>query len=129
MKPIVVITTVGSEQQANQLAEELVERRHSCCVNILPVHRSVYRWQGKVCEDSEYMLIVKSAEEEYSAVEAVIQELHEYDLPEILSFDVQRGEKEFLNWMCDCLSKDGRREEAEEAADGSAGFPQPAPES
>ena len=110
MKPIVVITTVGSEQQANDLAKELVENRHSCCVNILPVQRSVYRWQGKVCEDSEFMLIVKSTAEEYPQVEALIQEMHEYELPEILSFDVKRGEKNFLAWMCDCLRKDGPRD-------------------
>ena len=69
MSAIVVVTTVGTEEEANLVAEELVERRHSCCVNILPIHRSVYRWQGKICDDSEYMLIIKTLESEYSAVE------------------------------------------------------------
>ena len=122
MKPIVVITTVGTEEQANLLAEELVERRHSCCVNILPVQRSVYRWQGKVCDDSEYMLVIKSADSEYPAIEEAIQELHQYDLPEILSFPVGRGEKSFLDWMCDCLRKGA---DAEDEPDDS--YPQPAP--
>lgn len=118
MKPIVVVTTVGNEQQANLLAEELVERRQSCCVNILPVQRSVYRWQGKICEDSEYMLIVKTAEEEFEAVQETIQELHQYDLPEILTFPVGRGEANFLAWMSDCLSKGKGR---------ARPFPKPAP--
>ncbi|NIA01669.1 MAG: divalent cation tolerance protein CutA [Bacteroidia bacterium] len=72
MSAIVVVTTAGTEEEANLLAEELVERRHSCCVNILPIQRSVYRWQGKICDDSEYMLIIKTLESEYSAVEEAV---------------------------------------------------------
>ena len=106
MSAIVVVTTVGTEEEANLVAEELVERRHSCCVNILPIHRSVYRWQGKICDDSEYMLIIKTLESEYSAVEAALRELHSYDLPEILAFGILRGEAGFLTWITSCLSKD-----------------------
>ena len=106
MSALVVVTTAGTEEEANLIAEELVERRHSCCVNILPIHRSVYRWQGKICDDSEYMLIIKTLESEYSAVEEAIQELHSYDLPEILAFGIQRGEAGFLTWITNCLSKD-----------------------
>lgn len=105
MEPILVLTTVGTEEQATGLAEELVERRLSCCVNILPVRRSVYRWKGKVCSDSELLLLIKTAKSEYEAVEAAIREIHEYELPEILSLDVDRGESRFLDWMCDCLDK------------------------
>ena len=106
MSALVVVTTAGTEEEANLIAEELVERRHSCCVNILPIHRSVYRWQGKICDDSEYMLIIKTLESEYSAVEDAIQELHSYDLPEILAFGIQRGEAGFLTWITSCLRKD-----------------------
>ena len=106
MSAIVVVTTAGTQEEANLIAEELVARRHSCCVNILPIHRSVYRWQGKICDDSEYMLIIKTLESEYSAVEEAIQELHSYDLPEILAFNIHRGEAGFLTWINSCLSKE-----------------------
>lgn len=106
MSAIVVVTTAGTQEEANLIAEELVARRHSCCVNILPIHRSVYRWQGKICDDSEYMLIIKTLESEYSAVEEAIQELHSYDLPEILAFNIHRGEAGFLTWITSCLSKE-----------------------
>lgn len=111
---IVVVTTVGTQEEANLLAEELVARRHSCCVNILPIQRSVYRWQGKICDDSEYLLIIKTLESEYAAVEQAIQELHSYDLPEILAFDIHRGEAGFLTWITTCLNKavDGQEDEA-----------------
>lgn len=99
MQAIVAVTTVGSEQQANTLAEELVGRRQAACVNIIPVQRSVYRWEGKIRDDSEFLLVIKSTAEEYEAIEGTIQELHEYDVPEILAFNVGRGERKFLEWL------------------------------
>jgi periplasmic divalent cation tolerance protein len=113
---LVVVTTVGTEEEANRLARELVARRHSCCVNILPIQRSVYRWQGEICEDSEFMLLVKTLEEEYEKLEAAIQELHSYELPEILAFNVRRGEEGFLHWITACLSKEAEPED--DGADG-----------
>ena len=107
VQAIVVVTTVGTEDEANRLARELVGRRHAGCVNIVPVARSVYRWKGKICEDSEYLLIIKSAVEEYSAIEVAIGELHSYELPEILAFRVSDGEPGFLDWIAESVSKDG----------------------
>ena len=79
MSAIVVVTTVGTEDQANTLAQELVERRLSCCVNTIPIQRSIYRWQGKICSDSEFLLIIKSPADRYEEIEAAIKELHSYD--------------------------------------------------
>ena len=124
MGALVVVTTVGTEEEANQLAEELVARRHSACVNIVPVHRSVYRWQGKICDDREYLLVIKTQEEEYEAVEAAVKELHSYELPEILAFRVSRGEARFLDWITQSLDKS-----ADFAEDGDGDEPQPRPES
>ena len=112
MQAIIVITTTGTEDQANLLAQELVERRHSCCVNIIPVHRSIYRWQGEICTDSEFMLIIKSRAEEYEAIESSIKELHSYDLPEILCFNVSRGEEGFLQWIMSCADSGARAKES-----------------
>ena len=104
MKAIVVVTTVGTQEQANLLAEELVIGRLASCVNVLPVHRSVYLWQGKVCDDQELMLIIKTTKSQYSQVEKTIQELHNYELPEILAFNVSHGEKHFLDWIAESVT-------------------------
>ncbi len=120
-----MVTTVGTEEEANRVAEELVSRRHSCCVNIIPVQRSVYRWKGKVCDDSEFLLVIKTMEHEYEAVETAIKELHSYELPEILDFNIGRGEKNFLDWIASCLDKN-----ADFPGDGDedpAAPPQPQP--
>lgn len=102
---LVVVTTVGTEEQANLVASELVSRRHAACVNIVPGLRSIYRWKGKICRDTEFMLMVKTTESEYAAVEAAILELHGYELPEILAFKVCKGEQRFLDWISGSLDK------------------------
>ena len=106
MSAICVVTTVGTEEQANVIARELVRGRHAACVNILRGVRSVYRWQGKICQDSELLLLIKTTEEEFEAVSGIIGELHTYEVPEILAFQVTRGEREFLQWIAGSVDKD-----------------------
>ena len=106
MGAIVVVTTVGTEEQAYLIAREIVARRQAACVNILPGVRSIYRWKGKICKDGELLLIVKTMEGEFAGVAATIRELHSYELPEILSFTVTRGEKSFLDWIESSVDKD-----------------------
>jgi periplasmic divalent cation tolerance protein len=105
MRAIVIVTTVGTEEQANLIARELVARRQAACVNAVPGVRSTYRWKGKICTDGEIMLVVKTAESEFDAVAATIRELHSYELPEILSFPVDRGDPGFLRWIADSVDK------------------------
>jgi periplasmic divalent cation tolerance protein len=106
MGAIVVITTVGGEEQANLLARELLARRQAACVNQLPGVRSSYRWQGKICRDPEILLVIKTLASEFDAVAATIRELHAYELPEILAFDVARGDERFLAWVAESLDKE-----------------------
>ncbi len=105
MGAIVVVTTVGDEEQAISIARELVVRRHAACVNILPGVRSVYRWKGKICRDGEHMLVVKTTASEFGAVQDTIHELHRYELPEILAFKVSEGSKNFLAWVTESVDK------------------------
>ncbi|HUP42726.1 MAG TPA: divalent-cation tolerance protein CutA, partial [Thermoanaerobaculia bacterium] len=81
MRAAAVVTTVGTEEQANLIAREIIARRQAACVNIVPGVRSIYRWQGKICSDAEFLLIAKTLESEFDAVAATIRELHSYELP------------------------------------------------
>lgn len=110
MGAIAVVTTVGTEQEANLLAEELIDRRHAACVNIISGVRSLYRWRGSICKDSEYLLVIKTLDEEYDLVAATIQELHTYDLPEVLTFPISRGDADFIGWISACIDKDAEFE-------------------
>ncbi|HNZ95637.1 MAG: divalent-cation tolerance protein CutA [Acidobacteria bacterium] len=106
MEALAVLTTVGNEEQANTIARELVARRHAACVNIVVGVRSVYRWKGKICKDSEYLLLAKTTVAEYPAVVETIRELHTYELPEILALRVDLATDDFLAWIAASLDKD-----------------------
>ena len=118
MQAFVVMTTVGTEEQANTLAREMVARRHAACVNIVPGLRSIYRWRGKICSDGEFLLVIKTLETEFPAVQATIQELHPYELPEIVGFPAGQSDAKFVEWIGSCLDKDadfGDDEDEDEA--------------
>ena len=114
MQAIVVVTTVGTEEQAYLIAREIVARRQAACVNVVPGIRSIYRWKGKICKDGELLLIIKTLEEEFEGVAATIRELHSYELPEILSFGVTRGEPSFLDWIAGSVDKDAEFDDDDE---------------
>ena len=105
MNAIVVLTTVGSREQGDAIARELVGRRRAACVNMIPGITSVYRWQGEICRDSEVLLVIKTMAEDYESVAATIREIHEYDVPEILAFNVERGDASYLDWVAASLDK------------------------
>jgi periplasmic divalent cation tolerance protein len=113
MSSIVVVSTVGNEEQANLIARELVARRQAACVNVIPGIKSFYRWQGEICHDSELLLVVKTLAAEYEAVAATIRELHSYEVPEILSFNIVGGDPPFLEWLAASVDKDAPFEEEE----------------
>jgi periplasmic divalent cation tolerance protein len=95
----VVLTSVGTEQQAVEISEELITRRLATCVNIVPCLRSIYRWKGKVCEDSEYLLFIKTPSRLFEGVSEAIREFHSYELPEILALPVSAAEESFHRWI------------------------------
>ena len=95
----VILTSVGTEQQALEISEELVARSLATCVNIVPCLRSIYRWKGKICTDSEYLLLIKTRRALFGAVSDAIRELHSYELPEVLEFPVGNAEPNFHSWV------------------------------
>ncbi len=100
----VILTSVGTEQQAVEISEELITRRYATCVNIVPCLRSIYRWKGKVCEDTEYLLLIKTPASLFEAVSETIRELHSYELPEIMALPVDRAETAFHQWVLNSVA-------------------------
>ena len=100
---VLVLTTTGSETEAQKIARALVERRLAACVNIVPRVQSVYRWEGKVEQAEEYLLLIKTMQGREEQVRAAIRELHSYALPECISIAIESGSAEYLQWMEDCL--------------------------
>ena len=95
-----VITTAADKESAKKIAGVLVERRLAACVQMLPVE-SVYSWQGRICEDSETALHIKSRAELFYEIKAAIVENHEYEVPEIIQIPITDGLPEYLKWIDD----------------------------
>ncbi len=101
---VTVITSVGTEQQAVEIGEELVERRLATCVNIVPSRRSIYRWKGgRVCDEAEYLLLIKTPEPLGSSVSDAIMELHSYELPEVMTVADEQVEEVTRRWVADMV--------------------------
>jgi periplasmic divalent cation tolerance protein len=100
---LLVLTTAGSESEARKIAETLVERRLAACVNIVPRIRSVYRWEGKVEQAEEYLLLIKTVRAREEQVCAAIRELHTYDLPECIAIPIESGGADYLKWLSDSV--------------------------
>jgi len=96
---MVVVTSVGTEDQALDVAHALVRSRRAACVNIVPNVHSVYRWKGRVCEDDEMLLLVKTGAEQFEAVVETIQRVNTYELPEILAYRVDWASPGFASWI------------------------------
>ncbi len=94
----VVITTAPNEEEANRIAHMLVERRLAACVQRMPM-RSIYRWQGELVDEEEYLLLVKTTVQRYQETEKAIQEVHPYQVPEIIQLDVSCALPAYLDWL------------------------------
>ncbi|MGC2475639.1 MAG: divalent-cation tolerance protein CutA [Candidatus Sulfotelmatobacter sp.] len=99
----IVLSTSGSKDEAHKIAHHLVENQLAACVNIVPHILSVYRWQGKVESNDEWLLLIKTTSEQFSAVRDAIRELHSYDLPECISISIDDGSPEYLQWVAESV--------------------------
>ena len=95
----IVLTTMSAKDAAEKLAQQLVERRLAACVNIVVPIRSIYRWEQKVHNEEEYLLLIKTTAEQASHLQAALKGLHPYDLPECLQLAVHGGSGDYLAWL------------------------------
>ena len=94
-----VYMTAPTEQEALHLARELVRLRLAAGVNMLPAARSVYRWQGKVEQAGEWLLLAKTTRDRLDALSARVVALHPYELPEVLAVEATGGLPAYLDWI------------------------------
>ena len=97
---VIVLTTVGADTDAAELARTLVEQRLVACVNIIGGMTSVYRWKDGVEQDDEQLLVMKTTNDLLVALEARLRELHPYELPEFVVVPVSGGSEAYLGWLC-----------------------------
>lgn len=96
---IVILVTAGSETEAETIAKALVEERLAACINILNPIRSIYRWEGKIADDREWLLVIKTQAERFAAVEEKVKALHSYQVPEVIALPILQGSEPYLHWL------------------------------
>ncbi|UCF65677.1 MAG: divalent-cation tolerance protein CutA [bacterium] len=98
---IIVFCTVPDTDTAHKLSKVLVEEKVAACCNIIPAVKSFYFWEENLQEDQELLLVIKTRQEVFPALEIKIRENHPYSVPEILALPIIHGNHEYLKWMDD----------------------------
>ena len=96
---IIVLVTCGSEEEAVKIAHSLVEERVAACVNLISPVRSIYRWKGKIWDEREWILIIKTQKKRFEELEKKVKSLHSYSVPEIIGLPVVEGAPSYLKWV------------------------------
>jgi len=101
----VVLVTVENQSGAEAIASALVQENLAACVNLFPI-QSVYRWEGKICQDPEYQLLIKTDLAHFEALAARVTELHPYEVPEIIVLPITTGSAAYLAWIGETVRPD-----------------------
>jgi periplasmic divalent cation tolerance protein len=96
---IQISTTTETKEQAQKIAQYLVEAKLAACVQITGPITSIYRWKGKMENAQEWFCLIKTTDDLYNKVEAAIKDMHTYETPEIIAVPIVKGSKEYLNWI------------------------------
>lgn len=95
----VVFVTAGNKREAIRIANTLVKEKLCACVNIISPIQSYYTWKGKLVSDKESLLIIKTKTTLFKKLKDRILSLHSYQVPEIILIPIQKGLKQYLNWI------------------------------
>ncbi len=96
-----IYITTENKMEAERIGRILVEERLAACVNIIDGMNSIYRWEGKIMQDTETVLIAKTVQDKVSALTERVKALHSYDCPCVVALPIQDGNESFLNWVAE----------------------------
>ena len=99
----IVLTTIGADVEATGLARTLVDERLAACVSVLPAMTSIYRWHGRIEQDREQQVVIKTAPALLPALEARLRQLHPYELPEFIVLSPTAGSEAYVAWVRDSV--------------------------
>ena len=97
--PIVVLMTTKDVTEAEKIAGELVKDGLAACVNIVNKVRSIYRWQGEICRDTEALCVIKTVKGNFPALKDKIKSMHSYTVPEVIGLPIDIGSEKYLKWL------------------------------
>ncbi len=102
---VVIMVTSRSRRECRKIARRLIDAKLAACVNITEGVQSVYRWEGKVTQEKEFLMFIKSKRELFREIQAEISLIHSYHTPEIICLPIIDGSRNYLQWMADSVRK------------------------
>jgi len=96
---LVILVTTVNQEEAVRIGKEMVNAKLAACANVIPRIQSIYRWNGKVIQEEEVLLILKSVKPRYRALEKAIKAMHAYEIPEIIALPVKEGLGRYIGWV------------------------------
>jgi len=102
-KPILVCTSVNDIKVARDIANTLLTKKYSPCINIVSNNESIYVWNNDIETTNEYILFIKSVKSKFKNIEKLILAMHPYEIPEILAIDINHINMKYLKWMLDYI--------------------------
>lgn len=97
---VVVMVTTASQDEAVKIADQVVQSRLAACASMIPTVRSTYWWEGKLMNDQESLLLIKTTSDKFNSLEETIRKIHSYKVPEIIAIPVSQGFPPYLEWVC-----------------------------
>lgn len=104
---LVVLVTASSQEEALLIGRSVVQKKLAACVTVVPNVTSIFEWEGTVCEEREWLLVMKSHTDAYDALESEVKALHSYEVPEVIALSVAKGASEYLAWVKAMTSQPG----------------------
>ena len=104
---VVIMVTAASQRECRKIARHLVEAKLAACVNITQPVESIYRWKGKLADDKEFVLLIKSTRDLFPRIKTAISKIHSYHTPEIICLPIIDGSRNYLQWLSDSVRQSG----------------------
>jgi periplasmic divalent cation tolerance protein len=102
---VVILVTAASRRECKKIAKHLVEVKLAACVNITQGVESIYHWEGKIADDKEYLMLIKSTRELFPEIKHAISQIHTYHTPEIICLPIIDGSRNYLQWISDSVKQ------------------------
>jgi periplasmic divalent cation tolerance protein len=96
---IVVLVTGGSVRECKKIARQLLDKRLIACANVIPTVQSLYTWKGKLADEKECLMLLKSSRDLFPALQSEVEKLHSYSVPEVIALPIIDGALNYLNWI------------------------------
>lgn len=96
---IVVLVTAPSEQEGEKIGQALVEQKLAACANMVRGIQSIFFWEGKVCNENEILLLIKTRTDLFESIVTEVKRLHSYTVPEVIALPILKGSDDYLRWI------------------------------